>query len=344
MPQLYTSYGNKGPVLFNRDWSVQITPRQLGTPDQYGNQILTLVPSLAQLYARQLVGATLQGGKTNPNAIPGYYDNIKIVADFILSTQSQVDGGKLEMWNFNATSRKCFQKGAEVILSAGYVGLMKPIWVADTNSSNAEIERRGPDIVTTFKMGSFQREIEQNIFFKNYSPPNSTLLKMLSDIAKAMGAALYPIQVTDRVYGSRTFIQTCKSALYTLCNENNLEWHITNNKLYILVRGFPYSNNAIVLDSGFNGGTNTGLIGVPSWIEGGKLKFQTLLNPDIIPSQLVQIISENVNGFFTINRAHYKLDSHGHDWHIECEGYPNTAAGNQIQFNSVNPTGITSVA
>ncbi len=348
----YNQPGQPPQYLFQRDWSVQIIPiGPLPGPlrDKYGNPLYQLLTDQAVIYSRQ------QQSQNPPNK-NGPFNNLRISFNFQLSLVGQADEAVLKVYNFNSQSRELYQKGCRIIISAGYVGLMKQILIGETKSSKIMTEkkksdapgsvRQGTDIVTTFNLGVSQRQFETNIFYNSY-PANTTILTILRDLASALGvskATLIGIDENTYFYRPQTFTYTVKAALNRMTIGNNLQWTVINDELIIMPFGYCFNPNAIVLSSGTNPDgtptTNTGLIGLPFQAQGGIVNFSCLLNPDIIPGQLVQLISRNVNGFFIVRNARYVGDSYGKDWHIECECYPenrvNTSVINVNQVQSQN--------
>jgi hypothetical protein len=331
-----SAYSGYAPsqYLFDRDWSVLLVPQVQTGADSFGNPIYSQIASQGQLFAK--AQANQVGTATN-----GANTNLRVTFDINKTAEGQSNKGKLEIWNLNPTSRKALQKGAQVTLSAGYVNLMKRILLADVIASDITVERREQDIVTTFAVGENERQIETAIIFKNY-PAGTLFSAIINDCADVLGVSLSTIiGIDDFTYNQPlSFTHTVKDALQYLTTSNNLEWHIQDDELFILPVGGSFTSQAIVLSSGLDetGQTvdNTGLIGIPSFAENGMAKYSCLLNPDVYPGQLIQLISENVNGFFVVRNAHYKGDSHGNDWQIDCESYPDDKVNaQQITQNDI---------
>lgn len=331
-----SAYSGYAPnqYLFDRDWSVLLVPQSQTGVDAYGNPIYQQIATQGQLFAKDQNTQLGQSGY-------GSSTNLRVTFDVNKTAEGQSNKGKVEIYNLNPTSRKALQKGAQVTLSAGYTNLMKRIIIADVIASDISVERRNQDIVTTFAVGENERQIETAIIFKTY-PAGTMYSQIVRDCASIMNVAQSTIiGITDFAYNHPvTFTHTVKDALNYLTITNGLDWHIQDDELFIVPTGSASTGQAIVLSSGLDSlglsVDSTGLIGVPSFAENGIAKYSCLLNPDIFPSQLVQIISENVNGFFVVRNAHYKGDSHGHDWQIDCESYPqDTVNTQQISQNEV---------
>lgn len=288
--------------LFNRDWSVTLSEIiQTGT-DQYGNP------------------------KYKQSGFGNKYTGLRVTFDFTKTSEGQSNKGKVEVWNLNPESRKRFQKGALLTLRAGYVNLIHPILIADILSSGVHIRREGSNIVTSFECGSSERQIETAIITKSY-PPGTAFNAIMLDCANAMNVGLaIAADVQNTVFNQAISLNTSvKNALYKFAEKQGLSWNIQDDELQIYPKSKHTGEEAIVLMSGLDKYSrptqNTGLIGVPSKADGGKTLFTALMNPNIKPGRLVQLVSENVNGFFKIMTANFKGDSHGSDWQIDCESY-----------------------
>lgn len=299
--------------LFGRQWSVT----------------LGIAGSLVQVAASGSAAATQAvSGQTL-----GYqYDSLRVTFDIDKTSASSSNKAKIEIYNLAAKSRSQFQKGTQIWVQAGYQGLMNTLYVGDALPNGVRSRRDGPDIITSFECGCFEKNLTYSHFDKSY-PQGSTYLQVFKDLAASLGASVgVVIGIQNQVFQSGvSFSGTVKQTLDTLCKTQGLEWHVDNNTLNIIPISAHLGDTAIVVSN--DPEQPTGLIGVPSQGD-GFTEFTSLLNPHIVPASLCQLISKSsdptadssLNGFYKVRRAHYEGDSHGDKWQVSCEGVRINAA------------------
>lgn len=277
------------------------------------------------------------------------YDSLRVVFDIDKRAEGNANKAKFDVYNLNSQSRANYRAGYRVIFQAGYGTtpedtILHTLYDGDIPSGpkGAITKRHGQDIFTTFDCGEFARNLA-NVFVNKTFPrgtPVTDLLKFLASV-EALNVPLGNVQgLNYRVYNSG-YIMAGPASKYLddICRSQNLIWTIQSGALQIYPIGRSYQSQAIVLSSGSGvvptpiapgstlralASTNTGLIGIPS-IGDKFCVFEALLNPNIQPGCLVQIISEQVFGFFTVTRAHFTGDSHGDRWQVACEAVQTTA-------------------
>jgi hypothetical protein len=232
---------------------------------------------------------------------------------------------KIEIFNMAQQTRNNIKAGWGVLLQAGYSGLLGNIFTGDVVLQGTKVTRNGPDIISELHCGDGEAAIIMTTLDKTY-PPGTPLYQVLQDIAMAMHvqSAVSPTGVNiGNVFGiPNTIFQRgltlhgpCQDHLNKLLDPAGLKWTVDNGVLNIFPVGNSSNTTAIVVS------VNTGMIGVPSK-NTDFTSFTSLLNPQLVPGKLVQILSEDPsinNTFYTINRAHYQGDSHDNKWEVECE-------------------------
>lgn len=293
---------NQNPqYLFKRAYTVEVGPPGLTTSLQYGT-----------------IGE-------NPAPIRVKFDIDRNFAG--------VNKSKVTLYNLAKQTRQAVKKGYVVRLQAGYntagTGISNRAVLGTIFLGNVLLvnpAREGPDIALALDCLDGGSAITQTRLDKSY-PPGTRMTQILQDVAESMatpqtysplgvdaGYGLIPA-LNDFVY-ARGFVAhgSCRDILNTILRPRGLRWTVQNGALNILpVTGYN-GQTAIVVSS------KTGMIGVPS-SNNGYMHFTSLLNPSIAPGSLIQLVSENtaLNGFYTVNRAHYEGDSHGDDWKVSCE-------------------------
>lgn len=243
------------------------------------------------------------------------YTVLKTVFDIDKTAISSSNKAKIDLYNLNDISRKNLeQKGLQVQLQAGYKGLIETLFVG--NVAKTSSMRKGPDIITTIESGDGEKELAIAYFNKSY-PPGTRYVTMIQDLAGALGVDIGTVLgIQDMVYNSGiTLSGPVKFSLDKLLKRQALEWSIQNNALTIIPLTAHNGDQAIVLSQ------TSGLIGIPTQKDSG-VEFIALLNPKILPGSCVQIVSNHVNGFYKVKRAHFEGDSHGQKWQVSCEGVP----------------------
>jgi len=104
-----------------------------------------------------------------------------------------------------------------------------------------------------------------------------------------------------------------------LLDSAGFEGSIQNGQIQILAKGSALNKSAVTLNQ------STGLVGSPELGVDKNLpniKARSLLNAEIYPGRLVHITSDNVDGFFRVERAAFSGQTAGGDWYVDLEGRP----------------------
>lgn len=269
--------------LYARAYSLTIGPKEGGQSFQYGNTI------------------------ANTAALRIAFDVTKIAV-------GAANKGTVTLYNVSQDTRTALVRGYQVILEAGYQGLTERLLAGTV--FKATTKREGPDIITTLDVIDGLKSLLYATFDRSY-PKGTTLAKILADIAKAMdaqpGTVLgIPAKTFARGYHVHGL---CRDALETLLKPYSLEASINNGKLNIIPRRASLGTTAIVLSP------QTGLLGIPS-VAQTAIEFEALLNPKLVPGQLVRLETANPNtsGFFKIRSCKMHGDTHAANWTVSCQG------------------------
>lgn len=317
------TYNPNQQYLFRRAYSIAI-----GAPNQ----------TTALFYANFSV--------PGPNG-PQQPSPLRISFDIEKTSVGAPNHSKFQIYNLSTISRQGIKKGYLVQLQAGYNGLIQTLFTGNVAANGIKSERAADSsIITTLECGDGESAIVQAIINppKSY-PSGTTLAQIIQDVADAMS-----IQNSSNPVGMNAGIAVgipsvtytrgitisgfCRDILDTLLKGQGLRWSVQNGNLDIVPLKSYDQKKAIVVASGvvtdpntgqssFNAGNATGLIGVPS-MNAGQLEFTSLLNPELVPNTLIQMISENtaLNGFYKIVKAHYEGDTHEQKWQATCQCIP----------------------
>jgi hypothetical protein len=314
------TYNPNNHYLFSRTYAIAIGAPKQTSALQYSN-----------------LSITVAGQK-----IPAAPLRVSFDIDKTLSGTS--NKSKFEIYNMSSQNRSKIKAGYIVQMQAGYAGLMNTIFVGNVDMKGARSERKGSDIVTIMECGEGESTIVMARLDQSY-PSGTTLVQVLQDIADALnvndittdqGTGFGSIVgIPNFTYGRGISVHgSCKDSLDKLLKPFGLRWSVQNGNLNIIPATAHNGNTAIVVASGsitdpnsgvtsFNPNNCTGLISTPS-NTGYYTEFTALLNPNIVPGCLIQLICENttINGYYRVNRAHYVGDTHDNKWQVMCECVP----------------------
>ena len=95
-----------------------------------------------------------------------------------------------------------------------------------------------------------------------------------------------------------------------------LTWSIQDCQMLFLGPTQYVGTDPVLLEPG------TGLVGSPEAGEKGVVAARSLLQPDLLPGQRVQIKSAQVDGFFRIEKTVFSGDTRGGEWYADLECKP----------------------
>lgn len=233
--------------------------------------------------------------------------------------------GKITLYNLNPQLRASITEGWQVTLSAGYSGFVDQIFSGEVASASASrgasetmtvsTTRQGPDIATQLQAIDGGTSLLNASFNRAY-PAGTTLAHILKDVGKAMavqpGVAVgVPNYALTR---SQTLSGGCTQVLHALLDRHGIEFSVQNGKLNMIPKGQNLGKTAVVVSQ------NSGMINVPSSTSAAA-KFESLLNPMLVPGQLAEIQSQSAqaSGYYTVRTATFEGDSHGDAWKVTCE-------------------------
>lgn len=228
--------------------------------------------------------------------------------------QGAANKGTITLFNVNQKLRTSMVKGYQVALSAGYQGLIGQL-ISGT-VFKATSARSGPDITTTLDVIDGLKALLYSPFNRTYAR-GTHLSQILSDVAQAMDILPGTVMgLPDKTFG-RGYVAhgLCRDILETLIKPHGLEVQVNNGKLNIIPKNMTLGTSAIVLSP------QAGLLGVPS-VSQTSISFEAMLNPRLVPGQMVQLVTANANttGYFKIRSCKMTGDTHADKWSVACEG------------------------
>lgn len=299
--------GVQDQKLFNRTYSIAI-----GAPNQ----------TAAIQYANFSIP-----GKNNTVIPPS---PLRIKFDIEKNLVGTPNNAKFELFNMSVNSRQGIKKGYIILLQAGYNGLIQTLFTGNVVPLGLKTERHGADTITKIECGDGESAIVMTNLDQSY-PPGTDLFQVLQDISDEMGVDTnvdpdgtgvgIVVGIPNYTYGrGLTISGPVNRSLDKLLKPRGLRWSVQNGNLTIMPATGYDGKSAIVVSA------LTGMIGTPSNND-QYMEFASLLNPNIVPGALVQMISENtaLNGFYKVMTAHYEGDTHDNQWQVktQCIAMPN---------------------
>jgi hypothetical protein len=285
--------------LFARAYALTLSDPRDAFGLQYGNT----VSGQSALRVRFEIK---QGVKDTPNAAKITVFNLSEASRGAISGNAALQPGK-------TATGAMGQVGTQVSLVAGYQGIADTLFFG--SAFKVTTKRDGPDITTEIEATDGQYALLNAAFNQTYAK-GTPLSAILSDVAKAMGVNIgVVIGLPDYTLSrSQTLSGGCRQVLDTCLRRHGIEFNVLNNKLNMVPKGRHLGKTAIVVSP------QTGMLGVPSITDEG-VTFDSLLNPKLIPGQLVQVVSQNekAQGFYKLRAATFVGDSHADDWKVTAE-------------------------
>ena len=255
---------------------------------------------------------------------------LRVTFDLKKTSQSSANKGKISIWNMAGDTRSRIAPGMLVTLTAGYRSLFQVLFNGVV--AKATSERHGADIETVMEVGDGESAISQVPFNKHYL--NGThLSEILQDLAEAMHeitpanpAGIQPgvvMGIPDVEYPlGYSANGVASQILRKLCNAHGLQWSVQNGALNII----PLNGSTSTTETAEMISSDNGMLGIPS-VNGDKVSFSNLINPNIEPTRMVKIYSPTVTGVFVLQSVDISGDSHGDKWEMKCEGTALPTAG-----------------
>lgn len=254
--------------------------------------------------------------------------NLRIAFQILKSLSWSTNTASIQIYNISPSKRAQIKDyGDEVTINAGYsedTGAQL-LFVGDTTKVTHIFDQ--PDIITSLQCGDGERILNQKLISVSYAERISART-VIEQIAEKMGVNVaFFAPSSDLVY-EQGFQGTdlAKNVLDKVTKYLGLTWSIQNKNLYILQENGSTTKPPAVISQ------NTGMIGVPErytykrrdlFRAGPKqgYKVKTLLRPEILPGDKVNIISQQINldDVFFVDSVVHKGDTYGSVWESEWE-------------------------
>lgn len=209
-----------------------------------------------------------------------------------------------------------------VSISAGYDGAARHIFTGDLRNGRS-IPRDGTDYETRLQLGDGDRAFRFGHINRSYKSGTS-VLHALRDAAAGMGLTLpQNIEVSKALqvqFSSGVALYgPARDELTRLLAPYGYRWSIQNGQLQILRDNETREDRAWPINVG------KGMIGSPEWStptkagDGAKLTVKAALYPELTPGGKVEVVSEEINGIFRIEKVTHTGDTDGDEWSTTIE-------------------------
>jgi hypothetical protein len=217
------------------------------------------------------------------------------------------------------------RKPVYAILRAGHDGILRPLFEGHLTFAQSKIT--GPNWETKMQIADGGRAFSHGRSNISYSPPVK-VKQVLRDACASFGLGLPPeleqLQELDQAlpggfsaYGPTRDIMTRLLAPY------GYTWSFQGGRIQILKIGQANAREAWVIEgaSGMLGSPEGKLPDKPGSV--AEVTVSTLLFPEIVPGDTIQINSREYDGaFFRVDELSHKGDTHGADWVTEMKTSP----------------------
>jgi hypothetical protein len=264
---------------------------------------------MAKLYLRKAI--------VNIGSLSGFsgktIDQLRVQFEVEKTNESNPNTANIKIFNLSEATRSSLEApDTKVSLEVGYEEISKVVFNGDV--TKAVHDREGDvDIVTTLECGDGDNSFRNSRVSRGF-PPGVSTTQIVEELIKSTGLARGPVlgvPPTTYPYGFSMFGMSRKY-LDDICEKNDLEWSIQNEKIQILPKFLGRPGGPIVVS------VDTGLVGKPNKTDKG-VEFKMLINPEVEPGRYVELQSNFVSGTFKVRRVKMNGDNQGGDFLSEVE-------------------------
>lgn len=259
-------------------------------------------------------------------------DGLRVAFRATKTLGSKPNAIEIRVWNLAPETRAAAQeKGAGVMLSAGYRGDVRLLFVGDVDLVTHE--RDGADWVTTLQAGDGLNAMRQGRIMEAFAAgakATDVVKKLAGQMKVVIGSALEDWKgggvdgAIDAFANGLILNGPVHVEMDRVAKATGFEWSIQDGALQILTPGKANNREAVVLSP------LTGLIGSPtpavvSTQGGGKrsvIRARSLLNGDLSPGRAVQLDAAQVKGWYRVESVQMTGDTFGGDWFSDVEAAP----------------------
>lgn len=262
-------------------------------------------------------------------------DSLRITFDVSKTSDHKNNNGNsasIEIYNLNPEQERLLDSHyLEVSLYVGYKNEEGRKLLVSGNVTDQSTIKRGADTITQLIVGDGYVNLTKARLSAMASPGQTVedVLRIITD--NMPGVSRGPIVGTNLnspvVQGWR-LSGTPKDMLDKLTKAYGLEYHVSNNVLTVTDVNGPDTKSTVLcpvissetgmIETPFRTQKQTKLPKKDKRIRYG-LQFKVLLDAALLPSTVVKLESDNINGFYRIDSVRFNGDTRGNDWYAECQ-------------------------
>lgn len=260
----------------------------------------------------------------------------------------------IKIYNLAPSSRKLVETpNNAVVLKAGYAEDKGALTIFIGIVRRSLTVREGVDWVTELELDDGLIAYRDSKLSTSFSPGASGV-DVLNSVASKFGlpVGVLPTGISNKQYPQGfSFVGRVRDAMNKVCNYLGLEWSIQNQTIQIIKKGGSRERTAIVMSP------STGMIGSPQLeaktmsdklaakqglttnsngvvtkksdkltvsgnppkdrLEVQGYKVESLMQPTILPGDVVKVEAEGVGNWFKVERVTHQGDNFGKEWVTE---------------------------
>lgn len=260
--------------------------------------------------------------------------NLQVTFDISKSSNNKdkTNSASIEIYNLSKDNLKVLDTDyTSAIFSAGYRDIgIKRLFAGQI--TDVTTRKSGTDIITQILIGANYTELNHQVM-SSITPPGTKVKDAVDMISKSLPGVFKSVfngtNLNNPILYGYPMQGTPRQMMNQLASEYSLDWQIDDGVLYVHDNNRANSEKfeeAYIISRG------TGLIENAYRVSGDvrrakddKAKIQgvqwkMLLNPDIIPGDIVKLEDTLITGYFKITDMRHYGGWRDNDWYTDCRG------------------------
>lgn len=250
-------------------------------------------------------------------------NNLRISFSILKSESWSTNNAQIRLWNLSEKNRNLLnQYGDEISLYAGYkfAGGEQLLFKGYTTQLSHDFQF--PEIVSLFECGDGEKQLNNTFISISYAAGTS-VKEVIRQVAQKMNLIVAFIGNTpDQKYAHGFYgNDLAKNILDKACLKLNMVFSVQNDELYVVDKNVGLNRPPFIINQ------NTGMIGVPerffdkkyylyralppNQMRVNQWRVKTLLRPDILPGDKIQLqsIKANIDSEFYVSSIRHNGDT-----------------------------------
>lgn len=268
------------------------------------------------------------------NAVTGEgldINNLQVTFDISKSSSNKdkTNSASIEIYNLSDESLKLLDVDyPAAVFSAGYRDIgIKRLFAGQV--TNVTTRKSGTDRITQIQMGAAYTDINHSVM-SQLTAPGRTVKDVAEDIRKAIPNVSRGVyngtNLNNPIIYGYPLQGTPKEMLNELSEKYQLDWQIDDDVLYVHDNDRGNTEN---FEQAYVISKYTGLIENAYRVSGDirrsekdkakkqSVQFKMLLNPDILPGDIVRLEDTLITGWYKVDDLRYSGDFRGQAWYTE---------------------------